>query len=143
MNDKIIRIHSKGPKIVYTNFWDPAMGIHNYMFHNKGGCMRLLVPKCLNHEILDMVQSVYVIASRLRSVLGAKFAIELFFEDNSQNQFCIITDANACVGPFPSADEGELTERKLTIWVEGLHEVAELPLYFRYVPELPWLEPLD
>ena len=143
MKEKIIKIQCKGPEIEHTNFWDTEMGIDTYMFSYKDGCMRLLVPKCRNIELLDMVQSEYVVASRLRSIEGEKFAIELLFEDNSQDQFCIFMDAISSVGPFPSADEDELTERKLTIWAEGGYKVAELPLYIRYAPKLPWLEPLE
>jgi hypothetical protein len=39
--------------------------------------------------------------------------------------------------------ENSKVSRKLTIWTEGPSKVAELPIYSRNVPRLPWLKPLD
>ncbi len=90
-----------------------------------------------------MVQCEYVIAYRLKSIRPGKYVIEFLFQDNSQSPFCIFMTPEACLGPFPQADTRMTTKRELTIWTEGLHKVAELPLYIRYAPRLPWLKPLD
>lgn len=136
-----IVIKNDGPEIVETNFWDAEIGAQHYAFTVNAGCMRLLVPNCHRHCIPDMIACEYVIASILKNIRPKTIAIELLFEDHTQNPFSIHMSPEACLSLFPLAENSKVA-RKLTIWTEGLQKVTELPIYSRNVPRLPWLKPL-
>lgn len=137
-----LMINNDGPEIASTNFWDHELGVNKIAFSVQEGCMRLLVPNNHKSALPDMMACEYVIASRLKSIRQNAFAIELLFEDHSQSPFCIHLSPEACLGLFPTADVGKV-ERKLTIWTQGPSKVAELPLFIRNVPRLPWMKPLS
>lgn len=133
---------NSGPELVSTNFWDAEIGAQKYAFSVNAGCMRLLVPNCHKPSLPDMIGCEYVVASILKNIRTKAFAIELLFEDHSQTPFSIHMCPEACLSLFPLAENSKVP-RKMTIWTEGLNKVAELPIYSRDVPRLPWLKPLD
>lgn len=137
-----IRIANNGPEIAAINFWDPEIGAQNYAFSVNAGCLRLLVPNCHTPCLPDMVGCEYVVASIIKKIQPKKFAIELLFEDHTQTPFSIHMCPGTCLGLFPLAENSKVA-RKMAIWTEGLNKVAELPIYSRDVPKLPWLKPLD
>lgn len=136
-----ITTKNDGPELVESNFWDAEIGAQNFAFSVNAGCMRLLVPNCHKPSIPDMIACEYVIASILRKIRPGTISIELLFEDHSQTPFNIQMTPGACLSLFPVAENSKVP-RKLTIWTEGLCKVAELPIYSRDVPRLPWLKPL-
>lgn len=139
-NNSFITIENNGSEIVSTNFWDFEIGARKCAFSVNAGCMRLLVPTCHEPSLPDMVRCEYVIASILKNIQPKKFAIELLFEDHTQTPFSIHMSPEACLSLFPLAENSKVP-RKMTIWTEGLHKAAELPIYSRNVPKLPWLKP--
>jgi len=136
-----ITTKNDGPELVETNFWDAEIGARHFAFSVNAGCMRLLVPNCHKPSITDMIACEYVIASILRKIRPGTISIELLFEDHTQTPFNIQMTPGACLSLFPVAENSKIP-RKLTIWTEGLCKVAELPIYSRNVPRLPWLKPL-
>lgn len=137
----LIITRNDGPELVSTNFWDPEIGAEKFAFSVNAGCLRLLVPNCHRPSIPDMIGCEYVVASILKKIRAKAFAIELLFEDHSQSPFSIHMCPEACLGFFPLAENSKVA-RKMTIWTEGLNKVAELPIYSRNAPRLPWLKPL-
>ncbi len=133
---------NNGPELVSSNFWDTEIGAQKYAFSVNAGCLRLLVPNCHTPSIPDMIGCEYVVASILKPIRTKAFAIELLFEDHSQSPFSIHMCPEACLSLFPLAENSKVP-RKLAIWTEGLNKVAELPIYSRNAPRLPWLKPLD
>lgn len=142
MNKPWIITKNDGPELVFTNFWDAEIGAQNYAFSVNAGCLRLLVPNCHTPSLPDMMECEYVVASILKKIRLKAFAIELLFEDHSQTPFSIHMCPEACLSLFPLAENSKVP-RKMTIWTEGLNKVAELPIFSRDVPRLPWLKPLD
>ena len=137
-----ITTKNDGPELVETNFWDAEVAARHYAFSVNAGCMRLLVPNCHKPCIPDMIGCEFVIASIIRKIRQRTISIELLFEDHSQAPFNIQMCPEACLSLFPLAENSKVP-RRLTIWTEGLSKVAELPIYSRDVPRLPWLKPLD
>lgn len=133
---------NSGPELVSTNFWDDEIGARKYAFSVNAGCLRLLVPNCHTPSIPDMTGCEYVVASIPKKIRLMSFAIELLFEDHTQTPFSIHMCPEACLSLFPLAENSKVP-RKMAIWTEGLNKVAELPIYSRDVPRLPWLKPLD
>jgi hypothetical protein len=140
MRQRIIT-KNNGPELVYTNFWDSEINSKFCAFSVNAGCLRLLVPNCSKSSIPDMIACEYVVASILSKIRPMTISIELLFEDHSQTPFSIHMIPEACLSLFPLAENSKVP-RKMTIWTEGLNKVAELPIYSRTVPKLPWLKPL-
>lgn len=132
---------NNGPELVFTNFWDAEPELKHCAFSVNAGAIRLLVPECKRSWLPAMVGCEYVIASRLKTIRPKEVAIEFLFEDHSQTPFSIHTSPEAFLGVFPIADSDTI-ERKLTIWTQGPNKVAELPLFIRNVPRLPWMKPI-
>src|ERR1700732_3065750 len=76
-------IHSDGPKITYSNFWDkPDEG--KFIVSINARTCRILLPSSLEHYIPEMATASEVVISRGSwPAMGQKDGFEFMFEDGS------------------------------------------------------------
>lgn len=139
MDGKLLHFENQGQKIVDTNFWDSDMARAGYAFVSwNAGAARLLLPDALAPAVREMKSAKYVIVSRGRwTEAGRDDALELLFEDQSQNPYCLHLSKEQTDRLIPEEDQGSLW---VVVWTRRGQQLR-LPGKYRRVASLPCLEP--
>lgn len=136
--DNFLEIANAGQRITKTNYWDSdhaKTGLF-YLTWNAGAA-RLLVPDAQKPAIREMRTAREVIISRGPwTDQGGRDALELLFEDGTDNPFCLHLVAEQSDRMIPEGEQGG--GFSVTAWTRG-GEKLRLPGKYRVVPELPWL----
>lgn len=129
-----------GQRLVSTNYWDSEHARRGYFFLTwNAGAARLLVPDSQKPLLREMKGAREVILSRGPwTEQNGREALELLWEDGSDNPFVIHLVTEQCDRLAPSEDQGSgLTVIALTRGGEKGRWAAR----YRVVTALPSLEP--
>ena len=139
-----ITVKNNDADIVETNYWETPLA-------NNGDCylsiyswtFRLLVPDAFLSEIEKWKTATEVIVSRgPREKTVRKDAIEILFEDNSDNPYALhIVAEQVDHMPLPADQDrpGQPARWTFAVWTRQ-GKVLEFPGRFRKVREIPWLK---
>lgn len=136
----MITIENKGQAIVATNYWQTEPGVRGLLYLSwNAGAGRLLVPDACKSFLREMKGAKYVIVSRGPwTQQGGRDALELLWEDGSNNPFCIHLVAEQTDRLLPATDQGE--GLAIAAWTRsGLK--GRWPGKYREVDEIPCLKP--
>lgn len=148
-----ITITNSGPDIQECNYWQTEAaqsGFFAISFNARWA--RILLPKAAEAAIPDMLKGCrHVVISRLKQTQNIEllpWAIEILFEDKSSSPFRLVSNSAGLLDFYPHVDDADEFGgiRGASLWVEGdpsPKKVAELPAYYRAVPRLPWLKPIQ
>ncbi len=136
----MLTIQNRGQAIASTNYWDSEHALAGYCYLTwNAGAARLLVPDSLKHALPEMRGAKYVIVSRGPWVdQGGRDALELLFEDNSDNPYCVHLVAEQTDRLLPEENQG--SGFIVAIWTKG-GEKFRVPGKYRVVPAIPCLDP--
>lgn len=136
----MIGIRNQGQAIKYTTYWESEQAKNGYAYLTwNAGAARLLLPDSIKSALREMKSAKYVIISRGPwAEQGGRDAIELLFEDNSDNPYCIHLVAEQCDRLLPETDQG--AGFVVTVWTRG-GEKLRFPGKYRQVTNIPCLEP--
>ncbi len=133
----ILQIKNNGPDIEQTNYFESDLAKRGgfYLSINAGE-FRLLLPAGTEHMLVDMQTAVDVVVSRGK--LAGQEAIEILFDDYSENPFSIHIGKNQ-IDRLPPAQD---MERKwsFSVWVTGPRCIYRASCFFRAVKTLPYLK---
>lgn len=131
-------IINTGPRIKETNYWDSEharLGLF-YLSWNAGAG-RVLVPDSRKPMLADLKGASEVLVSRGPwADQGGRDALELLWEDGSDNPFCLHLVAEQCDRLIPETDQGG--GFVIAAWTRNGIQ-GEWPGRYRVVPEIPFL----
>ncbi len=136
----IIHIKNNGQEIVETNYYDTPNARAGYFYlSTNAGCFRLLVPDSQLSVLSELSTGREIIISRGPwPEQRKKDALELLFEDDSDNPFSLHILPEQCDRLPEKKDAGK--RWLFSVWSRtGKH--FEAPCYYRQVKKLPWLKP--
>lgn len=139
-----ISIDNHGALIQSTNYWESAVEEAGKMFLSpNAGTIRVLIPRAFRRVINDMRTAKYVICSvGPWPDAGAEKAVELLFEDGTDNPFSLHLTPESCAMIPGEPDEGQ--QWLVSVWdcKKGKpHKALERKGYWRRVAKLPYLKP--
>lgn len=129
-------IGNKGQQIVNTNYWESEYARQGLFYLSwNAGAGRLLIPDDQKSIIREMKTAKMVIVSR--GEWQGKDALELLFEDHSDNPFVInlVTEQTDRLIPKEQQGGGFV----VTVWTKG-GQKARFPGKYRVVNTLPYLK---
>lgn len=135
---EIITFENEGQEIRATSYWTSEYFRRGVVYlSTNAGAFRLLVPPQMSIE--DMVAADEVIVSRgAWPAAGKRDALELLFEDYSDNPFCIHIGPEQ-IDRMPSDSDRHKTF-VFALWAQA-GKVKELPARYRKVKRIPYLKP--
>lgn len=134
-----IQIQNDGPEIISTNYWGMPHAQKGYYFLSiNAGCFRLLVPDLQISEIIEWESAREVIISRGPwPQMGRPDAVEILFEDDSDNPYAIHIVPD-------QVDRMPLVADQAKPWIFNLWtrygKRGQFPAHYRIVPEIPCLK---
>ena len=135
----LIMTQNNGPYLLNTNYWQNEISQSGFAYFScNAGAVRILLPdtKCLK----DILTAKEVIISRGPCPqLRMSDAMEVMYEDHSSSPFVFHTSIGQWDRIPARTDNGR--EFKCLIYTEGPKLQAELPLWYRIVPSLPYMKP--
>lgn len=133
-------IESRGQAIFRTDYWQSPQALTGHFFLSwNAGAGRLLVPASVKSEISEMRGTKCVIVSRGPwAQHSGRDAIELLFEDGSDNPYSILLVAEQTDRLLPDREQGG--GFVITVWTSG-GEKLRFPGKYRTVAALPCCEP--
>jgi hypothetical protein len=134
----LITIKNDGQEIVETNYWASDYFMRGAVYLSiNAGAFRLLVPSQI--PIDDMVAADEVIVTRgAWPEAGKHEALELMFEDYSDNPYCIHIGSEQI--DRPPADSDRHKSFVFAIWTQD-GKVKELPARYRKANRIPFMKP--
>lgn len=140
---QIITIDNHGPLIVNTNFWETDAERAGKMFLSpNAGAIRLLLPRVHRSLINDMRAAKYVICSLGPwPAAGAENAVELLFEDGTDDPFSLHLTPESCAMLPGEPEEGQAWV--VSVWDNKKgkpHKALERRCHWRRVAKLPCLK---
>ncbi|WP_374834255.1 hypothetical protein [Paenochrobactrum pullorum] len=140
IGNKMITIGNQGQKIVTTNFWESELADRGYCYLSlNAGAARLLVPSSVKNLVREMKTAKYVVISRGPwPQANAEDALELLFEDHSDEPFCLHMTISQIQSLPSDAWLGEPFD--LTVWTK-LGQKLRIRAKYRKVPQIPYLKP--
>lgn len=136
----LLQIENNGPEIVATNYWETEHARSGLLFLSiNAGAFRLLIPASQESQISEMKTATEVVISRGPwPYQGKHDALEILFEDNTDDPFCIHLVPEQCDRmPTTGARKSVHT---FALWT-STGKRWECPAYYRIVKHLPWLKP--
>ena len=136
----MLKIGNRGQMILATNYWESEQARAGYFFLSwNAGAARLLVPDVQKAVLREIKGAREVIISRGPwTDHGGREALELLWEDGSDNPFCIHLVAEQCDRLIPDTDQGG--GFVVTAWTRGGLK-GRWPGRYRVVAEIPCLTP--
>lgn len=135
-------IENNGSEIASTNYWQSEHARRGYFFlsWNAGAC-RLLVPDSQLAALAEMRGAHEVIISRgCWTDQGGRDAVELLWEDGSDNPLCLHLVAEQCDRLIPDTDQGG--GFVVTAWTQDGQQ-GSWPGRYRTVETIPCLLPWE
>lgn len=138
--NELLYIANAGQRIASTNYWGSELERAGYVYLSwNAGAARLLLPDSMKSVIREMRGASYVIISRGPwGAMGGQEGLELLFEDNTDEPYCLHIAAAQTSRTLPARDEGG--GFFVTVWTRG-GEKLRLPGRYRRVEAVPCLEP--
>ncbi len=139
--DFIITFENDGQNILRTNYFDSPASKMGYVFLTiNAGAFRLLVPDEMAKSLIaEVATAKEVIVSRgIWEVKGGIDALEIMFEDDSDNPFCFHISTKQ-VHTLPAVTD--CNKQWLFAVYNSKGKVAEYPCWYRIVEKLPCCEP--
>lgn len=138
-------ITNDGPEIRSTNYWDTeAEAAGKIMCSVNAGAIRILLPRSRAADATEMTAAKYVICSRGPwPAAGKRDAVELLWEDRSQNPFCYHLSAES-FDMLPARPSPGKKWRVIvyTLGADGSpNEAGAWPCRWRKVQKIPYLQP--
>ncbi len=136
----MFEIINKGQALVSTNYWmsEHARAGYCYLTWNAGAA-RLLVPDAVKHVLREMKGANEVLISRGPWLdHGGREAIELLWEDGSDEPFCLHLVAEQCDRLISDRHQGDGIT--MIVYTDS-GEKGRWPARYRRVAEIPWLQP--
>jgi hypothetical protein len=132
----VITISNDGQRILKTNYWDTEHAAAGFFYLSwNAGAGRLLIPDSQKSVISEFKKTVYVIVSRGK--LNGRDALELLFEDHSDEPYCIHIVSEQCDRLIPDHEQGG--GFVIAVWTQsGLK--CRYPGKYRVVDSLPCLD---
>jgi hypothetical protein len=131
-----LTIENDGQDIRETNYWQSEHARRGYVYLSwNDGAARLLVPQALEVELAEMRAAISVIVSR--GHMNGRDALELLFEDGSDNPYCIHLGSEQTDRLLPASEQGRSFD--FTVWTANGKQL-QLPARYR-VASLPYLKP--
>lgn len=129
---------NRGQRLVSTTYWASEHARRGYFFLSwNAGAARVLVPDCQKAALRDMKGAREVIISRGPwADQGGRDALELLWEDGSDNPFSIHLVAEQCDRLIPDKDQGG---GLVVIALTRGGEKGRWPARYRVVAALPCL----
>jgi hypothetical protein len=138
-----LRFVNDGKKIVNTTYWDSAYCLAGKVFLSiNAGAFRLLLPKSMENMLKEIEAAYSVVISRGPwPSEGKTDALELLFEDGSDNPYCIHISAEQVDRLPPGSEQGwkgvfHIYANRATSPVVEFQRV-----YYRRVEKIPCLKP--
>jgi hypothetical protein len=135
-----IIIHNQGQAIRSTSYWDSEQAKAGYVYLSwNAGAGRLLIPDRLKPILREMRDAREVLVSRGPWVdQGHRDALELLWEDGSDNPFCLHLVAEQTDRRLPEEQQGG--GFVITAWTRGGLK-GRWPGRYRVVERVPCLAP--
>ena len=136
----MIKIASNGQAIVDTNYWDSesAKAGSVYLSWNAGAARLLVPPAADKLWRADMESAKNVIISRGHwPAQGRTDALEILFDDNSDNPFAVHIGQTQTDRLLPAKEHGR--DIVFSVWTQG-GKLFERPGKYRVVSEIPCLK---
>lgn len=130
-----------GPILSRTNYFDSEYAKEgNFYLSWNAGTARLLVPDSMKSHLHEMKNTKYVIITRGNwTEVGKKNAIELLFEDHSDEPYCIFLSPEQSDRLIPKSDQGSSDNFFISVYVR-MGEKFRFPAKYRIVEEIPYLK---
>ena len=129
----VLAVHNDGPAITKTNYWQTAYNhCAKFFVSLNGPTFRVLVPDAAIDEMREGVAgATHVVVTRgpWRDT-GLPDAIEIMFDDGTDNPFALMVTPEACDFLPPRAKAGTSGIRCIA-YGRGLVVLADLPVQFR------------
>lgn len=136
----MVFIRNEGQRILDTDYWDSEHARAGYFFLSwNAGAARLLVPDVQKPMLREMRSAKEVIVSRgpWREQDGRN-AIELLWEDDSDEPFCLHLVAEQCDRMLPETNQGG--GFVVAAWTRA-GQKQRWPGKYREVDQIPCLDP--
>jgi hypothetical protein len=142
--DEPLYFENDGPIISRTNYFKSTYQKNNIIFLSwNASTARILIPDGLKANLQEMSNAKYVIISRgFWKDMGVENAIELLFEDGSDNPFCIFLSPEQTDRLIPEMDQGGGEKFFVSVYVR-MGEKFRFPAKYRLVDTIPYLEPWE
>jgi hypothetical protein len=129
-------ITNHGQALADTNYWDSEHARAGLLYLSwNAGAGRLLIPDAAKSYLREMCSAREVIVSRGPwTDHGGRDALELLWEDNSNNPYCIHLVTEQTDRMLPDTDQGG--GFVITAWTRGGLK-GRWPGRYRVVPRLP------
>lgn len=133
-----LAIHSDGPLIVATNFWETEFEQKSLVYLSLNArAFRLLLPRQWEEVLSEMATGKIVRVRRAKS--PGKYALELMFDDSTENPYCLhLSDGQ--IDRLPAKEDDGRTDLEFTAWTQprrGVpHEALRRPAIYQIVPKL-------
>ena len=140
----MLKISNNGPEIASTNYWSSQAAKRGYVFLSvNAGCFRLLVPTGKGIPIDDIMTAQVVLITRAPwPEIGNRDALELLFEDNTDDPF-VINIVSEQVDRMPLDRDrdrpGQPPRWKFAVYTED-GKIFECPARYRKAKRLPCLK---
>jgi hypothetical protein len=138
----MLTIQNEGQAIKATNYWDSEHARNGLVYLSwNAGAGRVLIPDSVKPRLREMKGAREVIVSRGPwTDQGGRDALELLWEDGSDNPFCLHLSAEQCDRLIPEAQQGG--GFVIATWTRGgLQE--RWPGRYRVVDAIPCLLPWE
>lgn len=138
----MLQIVNQGQIIKSTNYWDSDHARAGYFYLSwNAGAGRVLIPDQAKTYLREMKGASEVIVSRGSwAEQGGRDALELMWEDGSDEPFCLHLVAEQCDRLIPDTDQGG--GFVIAVWTRsGLK--GRWPGRYRVVDHIPYLLPWE
>lgn len=135
----MIVVSNKGPELLESNYWTSNLAAQGNAFLSwNAGAARLLLPPAYSSHLRVMSSAQHVVLSRGSMHGFGVDALELLFEDGSDEPFCIHMPREHGDRIVPKSDAGPTV---LSAWTQA-GKAFVLPAWYRVVGTLPDLSQL-
>lgn len=140
--DEMLYFENDGPIISRTNYFKSTYEKNNIVFLSwNANTARVLIPDGLKADLQEMCGTKQVIISRgYWTEMGVANAIELLFEDESDNPYCIFLSPEQTDRVIPEAAQGGSDNFFVSIYIR-MGEKFRFPAKYRIVDTIPYLKP--
>jgi hypothetical protein len=140
-----ITVENDGQEIVSTNYWQTENATRGYCYiTTNAGAIRLLLPSVRKVWLDDMRTAKEVVISRGPwPDAGKQDAVEILFDDHTENPFAINTSIEQWERIPPDNEQGWKGVFHVYIEISPIPILAFDRVFYRRVRKIPWLKPAN